>query len=168
MSDTIGAIGDYVGQVFNTIADPGVSTDTQSEALNYLDAGASTPTDASSAIDAGNGLQGYDGSTGGLDPETQAGAGGMSSATDGISGVDSGNSASWMDGMSLGAKQILGKAIAGGASAMLSGIAQRNQQDFAREMQQNQFDEYNRRHKIGAFSPTAFTPKTGIIAGARA
>lgn len=46
-----------------------------------------TPDGASAFPNTGNGLQGFDGSVGGLDPETQSGAvGGMDSAVDGITG----------------------------------------------------------------------------------
>lgn len=48
------------------------------------DIGLGTPP---SGTPSGNGLQGYDGNVGGLDPETQSGLGGMDSAVDGITGA---------------------------------------------------------------------------------
>lgn len=73
----------------------------------------------------------------------------------------------WYKNASPVTRMVIGQAISAGARGMLQGIAQRNAQNFAREQQQQQIDQWNQSHRVGAFSDSAFTPKTpGIISGA--
>lgn len=109
---------------------------------------------------------------GGLDPETQGGAGGMPSSEDGMglpsptSSTTSSDLEKWLKG-NPGEAGIIGKLMAGGATGAMTALAMHNKIEAAREAEERHRQDVIRRGQVPLAAPGTFTPKRGIIDTAR-
>lgn len=68
------------------------------------------------------------------------------------------STAKWFKDLSPGAQQVLASSVAGGAAGLMQSMAQRNAQEDLREREQRAREDRERRGRIAAFAPNAFTP----------
>ena len=132
-------------------------------------AGGTAGAGAGATPTAGSGLGVTGGGSGGV------GAGATGAATAPSGGGFIGNTISsvsnWYSGLSPASRMILNTAVSTGASALAQGAAQREQQRFIQEQQDEQEADRIRRGRIpdfsGAFKPRSTTPQPGIIGSRR-